>query len=351
MRLLAVHVWRLSWLVSTYWEIMPEGMESQNEDTPQFRPTPGLTLMDQVREGLRSDRDAYRTEQTYGHWILRDLQYVGGKTPPNRLGATEVERVLAHLATAGQLAASTQRQALNALVLLYRDVLHTPLERTIAPVRRTRRPRPPTVLTQAEVQRLLAAMTGRHALMARLLSGGGLRLLEGIRLRIQDVDVGQHRIVVRGGKGGQDRTTLLPRTLRDALQAHLGAVQALHHQDLAEGCGDVYLPEALARKDPKAARETGWQWVFPARARALDPRAGREMRHHVRESGLQKAVKRAAAQAGLDKQVGCQTLRHSVATHLLEHGVNIRVLQDLLGHADVKTTAMYPQVMARDIRP
>jgi integron integrase len=326
-------------------------MENQNKNTPKFRPNPGLTLMDQVREVLCSSHDAYRTEQTSGHWILRYLHDCGGKTHPNRLGAQEVERFLSHLATEGQLSASTPRQALNALVFLSRDVLHKPLESTIAPVRSTRRPRPPTVLTQAEVQRLLAAMTGRHALMARLLYGGGLRLLEGIRLRIQDVAFGQHRIVVRGSKGGKDRTTLLPRNLRDALPAQIEAVKAPHHQDREAGFGDVYLPEALARKAPKAARETGWHGVFPARARALDPRSGREMRHHVRASGLQKAVKRAVEQAGLDKKVGCQTLRHSFATHMLEHGVNIRVLQARLGHADVKTTEMDMHVMARDIRP
>jgi integron integrase len=326
-------------------------MESQNENIPKFRPNPGLKLMDQVREVLRYYHYAYRTEQTYGQWILRYIHYFGGKTPPNRLGTTEVERFLSHLATEGQVSASTQRQALNALVFLYRDVLHQPLESELAPVRSKRHPRPPTVLTQAEVQRLLAAMTGRHALMARLLYGGGLRLLECIRLRIQDVDFGQNLIFVRGSKGGKDRTTLLPRNLRDELQAQIEAVKALHHQDLEAGFGEVYLPEALARKYPKAARETGWQWVFPARARALDPRSGREMRHHVLESGLQKAVKRAAAQAGLDKKVGCQTLRHSFATHMLENGVNIRVLQELLGHADVKTTEMYTHVMARDIRP
>jgi integron integrase len=325
-------------------------MESQKKITPKFRANSSLKLMDQVREVLRYYRYAYRTEQTYVHWILRYIRYYGGKTHPNRLGTTEVERFLSSLATEGQVSASTQRQALNALVFLYRDVLHTPLANTIAPVRSRRRPRPPTVLTQAEVQRLLAAMTGRHALMARLLYGGGLRLLECLRLRIQDVDFGQNLIVVRGGKGGKDRTTLLPQNLRDALQAQIEAVKALHHQDLEAGCGEVYIPEALARKYPKAARETGWQWVFPARVRSLDPRSGREMRHHVRESGLQKAVKRAAAQAGLDKKVSCHTLRHSFATHMLEHGVNIRVLQELLGHADVKTTEMYTHVMARDIR-
>jgi integron integrase len=326
-------------------------MESQKKNTPKFRPNPGLKLMHQVREVLRYYRYAHRTEQAYGHGILRYIRYFGGKTHPNRLGIKEVERVLSHLATDGQVSASTPRQALNALVVLYRDVLHTPLESQIAPVRRKRRPRPPTVLTQAAVRRLLAAMTGRHALMARLLYGGGLRLLECIRLRIQDVDFGQNLIVVRGGKGGKDRTTVPPRNRRDALRAQSEAANALHHQDLAEGFGAVSIPEALARKSPKAARETGWRWVFPARARAPDPRSGRELRHHVRESGLHKAVKRAARQAGLDKTVGCHTLRHSVATHLPENGVNIRVLQDLRGHADVKTTAMYTHVMARDLRP
>ena len=325
-------------------------MESQEKNKPKFRPNPGRKLMDQVREVLRYHHYAYRTEHTYCQWILRYIHYFGGKTHPNRLGAKDVERFLSHLATEGKVSASTQRQALNALVFLYRNVLDKPLVTEIAPVRSKRQQRPPTVLTQAEVQRLLAAMTGRHALMAKLLYGGGLRLLECIRLRIQDVDFGQGIIFVRGGKGGKDRTTILPRNLQDELQAQIEAVKALHHQDLEEGFGEVYLPEALARKYPKAVRETGWQWVFPARERSLDPRSGREMHHHVLESGLQKAVKRAAQQAGLDKKIGCHTLRHSFATHMLENGVNIRVLQELLGHADVKTTEIYTHVMARDIR-
>jgi integron integrase len=277
-------------------------MENQNKNKPKFRPNPGLKLMDQVREVLRYYHYAYRTEQSYSHWILRYIRYYGGKTHPNQLGTQDVERFLSHLATESQVSASTQRQALNALVFLYRDVLHRPLDSAIAPVRSKRRPRPPTVLTEAEVQRLLTAMTGRHALMARLLYGEGLRLLECLRLRIQDVDFGQNLISVRGGKGGKDRTTILPRNLRAALQAQIEVVKALHHQDLEEGYGEVYIAEALARKYPKAARETSWHWVFPAQARALDPRSGREMRHHVLESALPKAVKRAAELAGLDKK-------------------------------------------------
>jgi len=325
-------------------------MESQKNNTVKFRPNSSLKLMDQVREVLRYHHYAYRTEQTYCQWILRYIHFFGGRTHPNKLGAKDIERFLSHLATEGKVSASTQRQALNALVFLYRDVLDVPLAEEIVPIRSKRQPRSPTVLIQAEVQRLLATMTGKHALMAKLLYGGGLRLLECIRLRIQDIDFGQGLIFIRGGKGGKDRTTILPLNLQEELRKQVEAVKALHHKELEEGFGAVYLPEALARKYLNAERETGWQWVFPAKDRSLDPRSGREMRHHVLESGLQKAVKRAAELAGIDKKVGCHVLRHSFATHMLENGVNIRVLQELLGHADVKTTEIYTHVMARDIR-
>lgn len=326
-------------------------MESQKENMAKFRPNPSLKLVDQVREMLRYHHYAYRTEQTYCQWILRYISHFGGKTHPNLLGVRDIERFLSHLATEVKVSASTQRQALNALVFLYRDVLDKPVSEEIAPIRCKRQQRPPTVLLQSEVQCLLAAITGKHALMAKLLYGGGLRLMECIRLRVQDVDFGQGLIFIRGGKGGKDRTTILPKNLEDEMQKQVQAVKALHCKDLEEGFGEVYIPaEALARKHPNAGRETGWQWVFPARGRSLDPRSGKAMRHHVLESGLQKAVKRAAERAGIDKKVGCHTLRHSFATHMLENGVNIRVLQELLGHADVKTTEIYTHVMARDIR-
>jgi len=325
-------------------------MESQKKSTAKFHPNPSLKLMDQVREVLRFHHYAYRTEQTYCQWILRYIYFFGGTTHPNKLVTKDVERFLSHLVTDGKVAASTQRQALNALVFLYREVLDRPLDDEIAPIRSKQQQKPPTVLVQAEIQALLGAMTGKHALMAKLLYGGGLRLLECIRLRIQDVDFGQGLIFVRGGKGGKDRTTILPVNLQEELRRQVEAVKALHHQDLAAGFGAVHIPEALARKYPNAEREIGWQWVFPAKERSIDPRSGKEMRHHVLESGLQKAVKRAATQAGIDKKVGCHTLRHSFATHMLENGVNIRVLQELLGHADVKTTKIYTHVMARDLR-
>ena len=228
-------------------------MESQKENKPKFRPNPSLKLMDQVREVLRYHHYAYRTEQTYCQWILRYIYHFGGKTHPNLLGAKDIERFLSHLATVGKVSASTQKQALNALVFLYRDVLDKPLAEQIAPIRSKRLQRPPTVLIQAEVHRLLAAMTGKHALMAKLLYGGGLRLMECIRLRVQDVDFGQGLIFIRGGKGGKDRTTILPKNLQDELQKQVQAVKTLHHKELEEGFGEVYIPEALARKYPSAA--------------------------------------------------------------------------------------------------
>jgi integron integrase len=193
-------------------------------------------------------------------------------------------------------------------------------------------------------------MEGKPALMAKLIYGSGLRLMECIRLRVQDIDFGQNLIFIRGGKGGKDRTTILPRNIREEMQSQIKAVKSLHHQDLEEGFGEVYIPEALVRKYPRASKKTGWQWVFPAKLRSIDPRSGKEMRHHVLESVLQKAVKKAAERSEIDKKVGCHTLRHSFATHMLENGVNIRVLQELLGHADVKTTEIYTHVMARDVR-
>jgi len=323
---------------------------NMENNKPKFRPNPNLKLMDQVREVLRYHHYAYRTEQTYCQWILRYIHHFGGKTHPRLLKAKDVEAFLSHLATVGEVTASTQRQALNAIVFLYKHVLDIRLEDKIAPARSKRLTSPPTVMTQAEVQHLLFAMEGKPALMAKLIYGSGMRLMECIRLRVQDVDFGQNLIFIRGGKGGKDRTTILPKNLHDEMLKQIAAVKTLHHKDLEEGFGDVYIPEALARKYPRASRATGWQWVFPAKLRSIDPRSGKEMRHHVLESVLQKAVKRVAQEAGIDKRVGCHTLRHSFATHMLENGVNIRVLQELLGHADVKTTEIYTHVMARDIR-
>ena len=320
------------------------------EDKRKFIPNPNLKLIDQVRETLRYYHYAYRTEQSYCQWILKYILFFDKKIHPKDLGAKDVERFLSHLATQGQVAASTQRQALNALVFLYRNVILQPLGDSIAPVRSKKQPRPPTVLTREEVQGIFKEMQGTHALMAKLIYGSGMRLMECIRLRVQDVDFGQKKIYIRGGKGGKDRVTVFPDSIADELRVHLERVKDLHRQDLELGYGEVYLPNALGRKYANAAKQTSWQYVFPGRNRSKDPRSGKIMRHHVMESGLQKAVKTAVRKAGIDKRATVHTLRHSFATHMLENGINIRVLQELLGHANVKTTEIYTHVMQRDIQ-
>lgn len=265
------------------------------------------------------------------------------------MGAREVERFLSHLATDGNVATATQKQALNAIVFLYRDVLLSPLDNSIAPIRAKQKRHPPTICTEDEIERIFEQMKGTHLLMARLIYASGIRLMECIRLRIQDVDFGQRQLFIRGGKGGKDRTTFLPKMIRDELRQHIERVKQLHRADLDQGFGEVYLPNALARKYRKAAWETSWQYVFPSKSRSIDPRSKKERRHHVLESGLQKAIKAAVRKAGIDKRATVHTLRHSFATHMLEHGTNIRVLQKLLGHADVKTTEIYTHVMRKDI--
>ena len=314
----------------------------------KFRPNPDAKLMDQVKEVLRYHHYALNTERTYCNWIVRFLKFYGMERHPNAMDERDVERYLSHLATEGGVAASTQRQALNALVFLYRDVLDKELG-DIAHIRSKRRRKPPTVLTQKEVQQVLGHMQGAHQLMAMLLYGCGLRLMECIRLRVQDVDFGQGRVFVRGGKGNKDRTVVLPEAIRLRLAEHIDRVEALHRKDLQEGFGEVYIPESLARKYVNACRETGWQYVFPAKHRSKDPRSGHIRRHHVMESGLQKAVKAAVFKSGIRKRAGCHTLRHSYATHLLENGVNIRIVQELMGHANVDTTEIYTHVMDKDL--
>lgn len=319
------------------------------ESKPKFRPDSKLRLMDQVRQVLRYHHYAYRTEQTYCEWILRYVKFHGGKTHPNVMGKKEVEGFLSHLATQGKVSASTQRQALNAIVFLYREVLDLPLEGQISPVRAKRHSRVPVVMTQGEVQRVLGEMKGTHLLMAKLLYGGGLRLMECVRLRVQDLDFERELIYVRAAKGGKDRTTLLPKAIHEEISRHTERVRRLHEEDLEKGYGEVYLPEGLRRKYRGAAKEFRWQYVFPSKKLSVDPRTGVTRRHHVLESGLQKAVKVAVDRAGITKRVTCHTFRHSFATHLLENAVNIRVVQELMGHADVKTTEIYTHVMEKDV--
>jgi len=288
------------------------------ENIRKFRPNPDLKLMDQVRQVLRYHHYAYRTEKTYCDWIVRYIKYFGAKKHPRDMGKTEIETYLSHLATNRKVSASTQRQALNAIIFLYRHVLDQPIEEQIEPTRAKRHTRPPVVMTKNEVQRVFTQMQGNHLLMAKMLYGSGLRLMECIRLRVKDLDFERNLIYVRGAKGNKDRTTLFPNSIQPDMRHQIEKVKRLHDEDLAQGYGEVYLPEALARKYPQAAKEFRWRYVSPAKKRSVNPLTGIERRHHVLESGLQKAVKMAADRADITKRVGCHTFRHSFATHMLE---------------------------------
>ena len=262
------------------------------------------------------------------------------------MGAREIGAFLTHLAVEENVAASTQNQALSALLFLYNDVLEQDLKRDLIDAVRAKKPkRLPVVLTRDEAMAVLTALSGTSQLIARLLYGSGLRLIECLRLRVKDLDFAYRQVTVRDGKGQQDRVTVLPAILVDPLQEHLRRVRMIHQQDLDRGYGSVYLPYALERKYPTAHEEWHWQYVFPAHSRSTDPRSGVVRRHHLSESSVQKAVRRAAKLAGIDKPVGCHTFRHSFATHLLEDGYDIRTVQELLGHKDVKTTMIYTHVL------
>lgn len=302
--------------------------------------------MDEVRRRLRVKHYSLRTEQAYVGWIRRFI-LANGKRHPREMGAPEVEAFLTRLAVEGDVAASTQNQALSALLFLYREVLGVELP-WLEDVTRAKKPRRlPTVLARAEVQALLSRMEGRPWLLASLLYGTGMRLMECLRLRVKDVDFRCNEILIRDGKGGKDRRTVLPQALVHPLERELERAREWHERDLAEGHGAVWLPHALGRKYPNAAREFGWQYVFPSDHRSRDPRDGTERRHHVDEAVLARALKRAARAGGITKQVGAHVLRHSFATHLLEAGYDLRTIQELLGHKDVSTTQIYTHVLNR----
>jgi integron integrase len=295
---------------------------------------------------MRVKHYSLRTEQAYVGWIRRFI-VANGKQHPRDLGGPEVEVFLTRLATERNVAAGTQNQALAALLFLYREVLRQDLPWMNTVVRAKRPRRVPVVLTRIEIQRLLAQLEGREWLMAGLLYGSGMRLMECLRLRVKDVDFQRREIIVRAGKGDKDRHVPLPRALVPALHQQLATVRLLHTVDLDAGFGAVYLPHALSRKYPRAAREWGWQYVFPASQRSRDPRSGEVRRHHLDEKVLQRAIQRARHAAGITKPATCHTLRHSFATHLLEAGQDIRTIQELLGHKDVATTQIYTHVLNR----
>jgi integron integrase len=303
-------------------------------------------LLEQVRAFLRARRYSLRTEEAYLDWIRRFVLF-HKKRHPREMRENEIVEFLTHLATERKVAASTQNQAFSALLFLYQQFLERKLGRLDGALRSQRPARLPVVLTRAEVRTLLAHVRPPYRLMAELLYGSGLRLLECLRLRVKDIDFGYGRIIVRDGKGAKDRVTMLPGRLRAPLKAHLAHAKAAHERDLQLGFGSVHLPEALERKYPNAPRAWMWQYVFPATKRSVDPVSGRTQRHHVLEKLLQDAVKNAVLMAGITKPASCHTLQHSFATHLLEDGYDIRTVQELLGHKDLSTTMIYTHVLNR----
>lgn len=303
-------------------------------------------LLEVVRGRLRAKRYSLRTEQAYLGWIRRFI-LANGRRHPREMGGPEVEAFLSRLAVVGGVSASTQNQALSALLFLYREVLQVELPWMESVLRAKRSRRLPTVLSHAEVRQLLSMMSGRPWLMASLLYGTGMRLMECLRLRVKDVDFARNEILIRNGKGAKDRRTMLPRTLEEPLRREIERARVLHVRDLAEGFGETALPDALARKYPNAGKGFGWQFVFPSDQRSANPWTGRTHRHHVDDAVLSRAIKRAREQAAIDKLVSAHTLRHTFATHLLESGYDIRTIQELLGHKDVATTQIYTHVLNR----
>jgi integron integrase len=306
-------------------------------------------LSDQVRDTLRRKHYSYRTEQAYLYWI-RHFIFFHNKRHPREMAEREVAAFLTHLAVKRRVSASTQNQALNAILFLYKQVLGRNIGLIQGVVRAKRPERLPVVMTPEEVQKVLARLSGRAWLMACLMYGAGLRVTECLRLRVKDIDFGLNQIVVRDGKGGKDRVTPLPVTLVPTLRQQIENVRRIHAADQADGFGEVSMPNALARKYPNAARELAWWYVFPASHRSRDPYSDRIKRHHLDESVIQRAVKQAVRASGIAKPASCHTFRHSFATHLLASGHDIRTIQEILGHHDVRTTMVYTHVLGKGAR-
>lgn len=303
-----------------------------------------VRLMDQVREVLRFYHYAYSTEKTYVFWILQYIRF-NDRRHPGEMGKPEIERFLSNLAINKNVSPSTQNQAFNAILFLYRDVLKTPFPEGINALRAKRHKRLPTVLSKKELSLLFSQIPHHHLLIFRLMYGGGLRALEALRLRIHDFDFDSQQLYVRDSKGNKDRMTLFPAVLHEDIRAQIERVRRMHERQLQKGFGRVVLPAALSRKYPNAAKSLGWQYIFPASHNCKDPRTNDIVRHHLHESVLAKSVRIAKIKAGINKHFSTHIFRHCFATHMLEDGVNIRTLQTLLGHKDVKTTEVYTHVM------
>ncbi len=303
-------------------------------------------LLDQAREQIRLRHYSIRTEESYLGWMRRFIRFHQFRHPMD-LGPGEVEAFLSSLAMEGNVASATQAQALSALLFMYRIVIGVDMPWLDEIVRARRPKRLPTVLTEDEVRRLLSRLDDEMWLVASVLYGGGLRLMEAMRLRVKDIDLERHAITIHSGKGDKDRNTVLPDSLVTALRAQIARVREQHNLDMAAGVANVYLPHGLSRKFPHARKELAWQYIFPAEKLAKDPRGGAIRRHHIDEKRVQRAIKRAAKEAGIEKHVTPHTLRHSFATHLLERGTDIRTIQELLGHSDISTTMIYTHVVGR----
>lgn len=303
-------------------------------------------LLDQVRGAIRVRHYSIRTEEAYIQWIKRYI-FFHKKQHPRNMGEAEITAFLSHLAIDKHVSASTQNQALSALLFLYKVVLGVELDWLDDVVRAKQPQRLPVVLTVSEVRKILGLIQGTNGLIARLMYGTGMRLMEAIRLRVKDVNFEYRQIVIRDGKGGKDRTTVLPDALFNELKVQIAKTRELHQTDLSDGYGRVYLPFALSRKYPNACHEFAWQYVFPSMKRSKDPRTGDIRRHHLDEKNIQRAIKNAARKTGIEKPVSSHTLRHSFATHLLENGYDIRTIQELLGHKDLNTTMIYTHVVNR----
>jgi integron integrase len=327
--------------------ILPILPERQKMSQPISAAPQGKKLLDQYRDALRIKHYSPRTEDTYIQWVTNYILF-HNKRHPKEMGVPEIGQYLTHLATKQQVAASTQNQAFSAIIFLYRHVLNIQLdELQLAELRPQRSKTVPIVLSKEEVKRLIANLTGTNKLIAQVMYGGGLRVMECMRLRVKDIDFDNHQVIVRDGKGENDRFTILPDSLIQPLQLHLRYVKSLHEKDLADGFGSVYLPYALERKYKNADKDWIWQYLFPAPETSTDKRTGIIRRHHIHETIIQKSIKEAARRADINKHVTPHTLRHSFATHLLQNNYDIRTIQELLGHKDVKTTMIYTHVLQR----
>ena len=303
-------------------------------------------LLEQVQDVIRLKHYSYQTEKTYIYWIRHYILF-HDKRHPKDMGTPEIEAFLTNLAVNKNVAASTQNQALHAVLFLYKEVLKQDLDLKVDAVRAKKSKYLPTVLTKDEVFAIIKQMSGVHKLLVKLLYGKGLRLNEALSLRVKDIDFGQNQITVRDTKGHESRVTILPESIAEELKIHLQSVKILHQQDLEKGYGSVYLPFALERKYVRAKYDWIWQFVFPSASISKDPRSREVRRHHLHESSLQKAVKQAVRASKIPKKISCHTFRHSFATHLLQNGYDIRTVQELLGHKDIKTTMIYTHVLNR----